>query len=409
MDLRKCKEEYARLLVLGGVCLKEGERVVIASDVVSAEMAELVAKTAYECGASKVEMRWSSARVDAYAYEHANVEFLKEFDEWEEKKWELQVEQLPCLINLVSSEPIEFTSEMLTNQANVMKERAPKIMSYRDKMDGKFKWTIGGVATQAWADQVFPGEEGNLDHLWRSIFTTLMITGEGDSIEKWDETWEKIHAHEDYLNKLDLKTVHVETSLGTDLTMDLSEDVLWEGGSDRVLGNAPNLPSAEVFTSPVASSTEGVMVSSKPLVCQNQVIEGIRLVFKEGKIVEATAEKGEEFFKKYLETDEGALRLGEIAIIDKYSPIKNAGHVFFHTLFDENVACHIAIGRAFPFLLKDFKNMTAEEVAASIARTDLNQSGIHCDIMFGTPDVTVTGTTRDGKVVEIMKNGEWCN
>lgn len=406
MDLRKCKEEYARLLVLGGVALKKGERVVITSDVVSAEMAELVAKTAYECGASKVEMRWNSARVDAYGYEYGNVDFMKEFDEWEAKKMELQVEQLPCVINLVSSEPIEFTSEMLANQAEVMKERAPKIMNYRGQMDGKFKWTIGGVATQAWADQVFPGEEGNLDHLWRSIFTTLMITGEGDSIEKWDQTWEKIHEHEDYLNKLDLKTVHVETSLGTDLTMELSEDVLWEGGSNRVLGNAPNLPSAEVFTSPIASSTEGVMVSSKPLVCQNQVIEGIRLVFKEGKVIEASAEKGEEFFKKYLETDEGALRLGEIAIIDKYSPIKNAGHIFYHTLFDENVACHVAIGRAFPFLLKDFTSMTVEEIDA---RTDLNQSGIHCDIMFGTPDVTVTGTTRDGKVVEIMKNGEWCN
>jgi len=409
MDLRKCKEEYARLLVLGGVKLEKGERVVIASDVVSAEMAELVAKTAYECGASKVEMRWSSARVEAYGYEYANIDFLKEFDEWESKKWELQVEQLPCLINLVSSEPIEFTSEMLANQADVMKERAPKIMSYRNQMDGKFKWTIGGVATQSWADQVFPGEENNLEHLWRSIFTTLMITGEGDSIEKWDATWEKIHAHEDYLNNLNLKTVHVETGLGTDLTMNLSEMVLWEGGSDRTLGNAPNLPSAEVFTSPVASSTEGVMVSSKPLVCQNQVIEGIRLVFKEGKIVEATAEKGEEFFKKYLETDEGALRLGEIAIIDKYSPIKNAGHVFYHTLFDENVACHIAIGRAFPFLLKDFAGMSSEEVAENIEKADLNQSGIHCDIMFGTPDVTITGTTRDGKVIEIMKNGEWCN
>ena len=406
MNLRKCQEEYAKLLVLGGVCMEKGERVVIASDVQSMEMAELVAKTAYEYGASKVEMRWSSSRVDAYAYEYGNVDFLKEFDVWEEKKWELQVEQLPCVINLVSSEPIEFSSEMLANQAEVMKMRMPMIKKYRNQMDGKFKWTIGGVATQSWADQVFPGEEGNLEHLWRSIFTTLMITGEGDSIKKWDETWEKLHAHEDYLNNLNLKTIHVETSLGTDLTMDLSSDVAWEGGSDRTLGNAPNLPSAEVFTSPVASSTEGVMVSSKPLVCQNQVIEGIRLVFKEGKIVEATAEKGEEFFKKYLETDEGALRLGEIAIIDKYSPIKKAGHIFYHTLFDENIACHVAIGCAFPFLLKEFTTMTQEEIEA---KTELNKSSIHCDIMFGTADVNVTGTTVDGEVIQIMRDGEWCN
>lgn len=405
MNLKQCKEEYAKLLVLGGVCLQPGERVIVNADVKNMEMAELVAKTAYECGASKVEMRWSSARVEAYAYEHADIEELKKVEEWEEKKQQLQVEQLPCAIHLVASEPIFYSSEMLANQSEVMMTRVGILKKYRDAMDGKFKWSIGGVPTQEWADQVFPGEENNLEHLWESVLQTLMITGDGTSVEKWDRKWEEIQKHVDYMNSLKLKSIHLKTGLGTDLTMDLLEDVLWDGGADVKFGNAPNLPSEEVFTSPKAGKAEGVLVSSTPLVCQNQVIEGLKLVFKDGKVVEVTADSGEEFFSKYLQIDEGASMLGEVAIIDRFSPIKAVGHLFYHTLYDENAACHIAVGRAFPFLHKDFDTMTAEE----LDNCGLNQSGIHCDIMFGTDDTDITGITMDGQEVQILANGKWCN
>lgn len=404
MDIERCKEEYAELLVTVGICLKPGERVLIHSDVSIWKMAELVAKTAYQHGASKVDIHWSSGRSEALDYAYGDLEVLKRVEEWEEKKAELQGKELPCVIYLLSSEPINYTPEMVMRQSEVTVARLAVLLKYREAMQDKYKWTIGGVPTQSWANQVFPGELGNLNHLWKDIFQTVLINGDKKSPSRWARKWEQLWAHMDQLNRLKLQFLHLKTGLGTDLTVELHPDGLWKSGANREEGYVANLPTEELFTSPLAGKAEGVIVASCPIVYSNQLIDGLCLEFQNGKVTKVTAKEGEAFFQQLVKTDEGAAMLGEVAIVDKHAPVGKLGHLMYHTLYDENAACHVAIGRGFPFVLKNFADLSDKERQ----NCGLNQSGIHCDIMFGTEDTTITGLCRDGKKVTLFSNGEWC-
>lgn len=401
MDFRKCLEEYADLLVLGGIRLNKGEKVIIKSDIETSDMAMLVAKKCYENGASYVSIDWNNPALDAMHYSYANLEDLK-MKEWEVKKWDLQLEQLPCVINIIATNPQEYTKEMLANRQVVESNRLPIIGSYRTAMMDKHKWTAGCVATQVWADQVFPNEEDNLTHLWNDIFSSLMINGDGTAVSKWDEKWNNAWAHMDALNAYEFKSLHLQTELGTDLKVDLIPGGLFHAAAYRDMNYAANLPSEELYTSPFAGKAEGKVVASCPLFYNDQYIDGLELTFKDGKVVEVKANEGETFFKNLVSMDEGASRLGEVAIVDKNSPIRKLGHLMYHTLFDENAACHIAVGKGFPNVLKE-TNLSMEE----IKERGINSSAIHCDIMWGTEDTLITGITKDDQIVTIMENGSW--
>ncbi len=401
-----CKKEYAELLVMGGIHLAEGESVIINSDVETSEMARLVAKACYEHGASQVEIRYSDAAADSLHYAYADVEKLKTMRKWEEERLAQQVEDLPCVIYLMAADPQQFTEEMLEKQNQVMLEKLPVIMKYRQQMEDKYKWTIGGVPTAGWAKQVFP-EEAEVEaiaHLWRDILKTVMVTGDGTAVSRWNEKWKSAWAHMDALNEQDFRQLHIVTGLGTDLTVTLHEKAEFHAGAYRDAGYAANLPSEELYTTPMSSGTEGVMIASMPLVYQDQYMEGIRLEFHEGKIVSASAEKGAAFLQNLIKMDEGAGMLGEVAIVDKNSPVNQLGHLMYHTLYDENAAGHIAIGRGFNFVFDGFASMTDEEKQD----LELNQSAIHCDIMYGTEDTCITGIHSDGSECVIMKDGSWC-
>lgn len=403
MDLQKCKEEYARLLVLGGIHLKPGEKVIIHSDVLTREMAHLVMEACYEHGASKVEIRWSSARADAWDIKKADLELLKTVNPWEEARLEQQVKELPCMIHLLTSEAMEYSPEMLERQAEMTKARLQVLLKYNQAMQDKYKWTVGGVPTAGWAEKVFPGEEDGLSRLWEDIFQTLYIHGDGSSIRTWEKKWESAWRHLDALNALDLKTIRLRSGLGTDLTIEMLPGAMWHCGAFQDRGFAANLPSEELYTSPKAGCAEGVLAASCPLVYANQYIDGLKLRFVGGRVTDVSAKQGEAFFKNLIRTDEGAGRLGEVAVVDRHSPVRKAGHLFYHTLYDENSASHIAVGRGFPFVMKDFQKMSDGERL----NCGVNNSGIHCDIMWGTEDAKITGTRRNGEEVVIMEEGSW--
>lgn len=403
MDLQKCKEEYAELLVTGGICLKPGEKVIVNTDVSTREMALLTAKKCYEHGASKVEIRWSCGQADALDYAYGDLEAMKRVDAWEEERMKQQVEELPCMIHLLASEPLAYTDKMVEHQAKITKARFQVLLKYREQMQDKYKWTVGGIPTESWAGQVFPGEERGLERLWREVLETLYISGDGTSQETWEKKWEASWSHMDALNEMGLRSLHMTTGLGTDLTLELHPDAQWHCGAFRERGFAANLPSEELYTSPLAGKAEGTLVASCPLIYSNQRISGLCLTFCQGKVVQVSAEEGETFFQNLVETDEGASMVGEVAIVDRYSPIRKAGHLFYHTLYDENAACHVAVGRGFPFVLKNFEAMTDEQRL----NCGLNNSAIHCDIMWGTDDTRITGTREDGSRVLIMEQGEW--
>lgn len=403
MDLQKCKEEYAALLVLGGIHLKQGEKVIINSDVLTQEMAHLVMEKCYEYGASKVEIRWKSARADAWDIKKADLDILKTVDPWEEARLDQQTKELPCVIHLLTSEALEYSPEMVERQAEMTKARLPLLLKYNQAMQDKYKWTVGGIPTASWAEKVFPGEENNLQHLWEDVLQTLYINGDGSSIRTWEKKWENAWRHLEALNDLELKTIRLKSGLGTDLTIEMLPGAMWHCGAFKEMGYAANLPSEELYTSPKAGSADGVLAASCPLVYANQYVEGLKLTFSGGRVTKVSAKQGEGFFKNLVETDEGVSRLGEVAIVDKNSPIRRAGHLFYHTLYDENSASHIAIGRGFPFVMKDFQNMSDEERL----NCGVNNSGIHCDIMWGTEDAEITGVCQNGEEVVIMKDGSW--
>lgn len=403
MDLRRCMEEYAELLVVGGINLQPGERVILNSDVSITEMAEIVTRKCYEHGAAFVDVRWSNVKMESYHYAFADMEELKKVEKWQEERLALQVEQLPAMVYLMSSEPQEYTKEMLDRKQEALLAQLPIVMKYKDQMQDKYKWTIIGVPTQAWADQVFPGEENNLMHLWEDVLATVMVNGDGTAVEKWAKKWNAAWDHMDALNALEFCSLHMKTGLGTDLKVELHPDGEFHAAAYRHAGYAANIPSEELYTSPLAGKAEGKMVASCPLVYQDQFIDGIELTFENGRVSEVKATQNEEFLKQLVATDEGAGMLGEVAIVDKESPIGKLGHLMYHTLYDENAACHVAIGRGFPFVLKNFANMTDEERL----NCGLNKSGVHCDIMFGTDDTEITGITKDGREICIMKDGLW--
>ena len=404
MDLNTCMDEYAKLIACGGIRVKEGEKVLINSDVAMSDMARRVAKACYENGASKVEIRWSDSRMNEIDLKYASEETLSTVSGWEELQMKEQSEELPCLIHLLASDPAESDARLAAKQAAVTGARLQVMIPHILKMRNRYKWTAVCIPTQAWADLIFPEEENNLQRLWEEVLEIVGVNGDGTAVEKLNAKFASMWTHMDALNSLHLRSLHLMSELGTDLHVELHEGVPFACACGPEDEAAVNIPSEELFTSPAAGKAEGTVAASCPLIYDNQYIEGLKLTFENGRVSDVKAEQGEEYFRNMIRTDDGASMLGEVAVVDRTSSIRSYGHLFNHTLFDENAACHIALGRGFAFLIKDFKNKSPEEIAAY----GINESAVHCDIMWGTDHACITGVTADGKEVEILRDGQWC-
>ena len=244
-----------------------------------------------------------------------------------------------------------------------------------------------------------------MEALWDAIFQAVRITGDGRAVDRWQEHLDTLEKRLEKLNALHLKSLHYTNSLGTDLTVELPEGHIWESGGDRTLSGRSyiaNIPTEEIFTSPLKTGANGVVYASLPLVHDGNVIDKFHFVVKEGKIVEAHAEQGEETLRAAVGVDEGAAYFGEVALVPYDSPISNQGLLFYNTLFDENAACHIAFGEAYP-CLEGGQRMSKDELKAR----GLNDSITHVDFMVGTPDLSIVGTTKDGREVPVFINGNF--
>ena len=277
----------------------------------------------------------------------------------------------------------------------------------RLQMCSGFPWCIASIPIPSWAKTVFPedGEERAMERLWDAIFRAVRISGDGKAVEKWQAHLKTLHARMEKLNALKFKSLHYTNALGTDLTVELPEGHIWEAGNDVTLSGQEyiaNIPTEELFTSPLKTGVNGVVYASLPLVHDGNIIDGFRFVVKDGKIVEARARQGEETLQAAIAVDEGASYFGEVALVPYDSPISNQKILFYNTLFDENAACHIAFGEAYPCLEGGHK-MTKEELKAR----GLNDSITHVDFMVGTPDLRIVGTTHDGREIPVFENGNF--
>ena len=401
-------KEYAKLLVRSGLALRKGQTVIIQANVDQEDFVALVCDECYKAGAKKVIVKWSSEKVNRVAFKKESLKNLANplpF-EVEEAKW--KAEELPALLWIDSDDPDGNKGIDASKMAAVRTGRYKVIGKYKEAMENRYQWCIAGAPSPAWAKKIFPNDRKSvaMEKLWEAILLTSRAN-DGNGIENWAKHDAELKRRCEYLNSLRLKKLHYTSKNGTDLTVGLIPGVIFLGGGERIIGGdfefQPNIPSEECFTSPKKGEAEGVVYSAKPLVYNGQMIRNFRLVFREGKAVEAYAEEGEETLRSILSLDEGSAYLGECALVPYDSPINNAGLLFYNTLYDENACCHLALGRGFCELYPNFDKYTDEELQSF----GINHSLSHVDFMIGSEDLNIVGTKENGEEIEIFKNGNW--
>lgn len=400
-------QKYARLIARKGINVKKGQEVIVSASLDQPEFVKMVVEECYRAGASKVTVEWSYQPITKLHYRYRSLKTLSTFEKWEIEKLEHKCETLPATIYIESDDPDGLKGIDQTKVSKASQAKYPIIKPYHDKMDNKYQWCIAAVPGEAWAKKVFPGERTSkaVEKLWNAILYTSRADGD-DPVKAWEEHNADLKTRFEYLNSLGIESLHYTASNGTDFTVGLIPDALFMGGSEFTLGGTefnPNIPSEEVFTSPMKGKAEGVVRATRPLSYRGELIENFSVRFENGKAVEVHAEKGEELLKQMISMDENAAYLGECALVPFDSPIRNSEITFFNTLFDENACCHLAFGRGFENCIKDFDKYTLEECREK----GINDSLIHVDFMIGSEDLNITAHTRDGKDVAIFKDGNW--
>ncbi len=397
---------YARLIARVGVNIQKGQDVNITCDLDQPKFVELLVDECYKAGARKVKVEFNYQPLAKLHFRHCSVTTLSKIEKWEIARMEHNVETLPCQIYLVSSDPDGLRGINQEKMAKVNRNRFPIVKPYRDQMDNKYQWCIAAVPGAAWAKKLFPElPKGRaMEKLWEAILFTSRVTE--DPVAAWEAHDKDLHQRCAYLNSLGIAELHYKGDNGTDFTVGMIPEAQFMGGGDKSLQGIffnPNIPTEECFISPMRGKAEGIVYATKPLSYQGQLIENFSLRFENGKAVEAHAEKNEELLKKMITMDDGAGYLGECALVPVDSPISESGLLFFNTLFDENAACHLAVGRGFADTIKDYENKTLEECRA----LGINDSMIHVDFMIGYEGLDIDAVTRDGKNVPIFRKGKW--
>ena len=398
--------KYARLIAEVGANVQKGQEVIIRAEVENCDFAVLLASECYKLGASKVTVDWRYAPLTKLNYKKRSLKTLSTVEDWEVERLKHREKTLPVLILVESDDPDGLKG---VDQAKVAKSRmavAKITKPISDRMSEKYQWCIAAVPGKKWAKKVFPNDSTAVavKKLWDAILYTSRVTE--DPVAAWKAHNDDLLSRSETLNKMGLKYLHYKSARGTDLKVGLNSQGIFMGGGEYTLGGVyynPNIPTEEVFTSPVAGVADGIVYATKPLSYQGELIDNFWVRFENGKVVETGAEKNPELLDKLVSMDEGASMLGECALVPYDSPINNSGILFYNTLFDENCCCHLALGRGFNNTLKGFENMTNEECK----KAGINDSAIHVDFMIGSEDLQIDGITEDGKTVAIFKNGNW--
>ena len=398
--------EYAKLIVRCGVNIQKGQEAVIYADLDQPEFVQMVVEEAYKAKAKKVVVEWSYQPLEKIHVRYQSVKTLGTVLEWQKAKQEHLCEVIPARIHLISEDPDGLKGMNMEKVTKARQMSYPILKPYRDRRENKEQWCIAAVPGAAWAKKVFPCLRTSvaMEKLWEAILHTSRVTD--DPVKAWEEHNADLQARCDYLNSLHIRSLHYTADNGTDLTVGMIEEGRWCGGGEKSLQGIffnPNIPTEECFISPKRGEAEGIVYSTKPLSYRGQIIDKFFVRFENGKAVEVGAQQGEELLKSMVSMDEGAAYLGECALVPQKSPICESGILFYNTLFDENAACHLALGMGFADTIDDFQNKTLEECRA----LGVNDSMIHEDFMIGCDSMNIDGICEDGKVVPVFRNGNW--
>lgn len=404
---KRMLKKYAKAIVQIGVHVQKGQEVIIFSELDSAELVRQIVVEAYKAKASKVSVEWSDSQITKTTYQYQSVKSLSELPNWKIEKQKYIVEKQPCYIRIKSADPDALKGIDQTKVSQVNKNTYPILKPYRDALENCHPWTIVGAPSVAWAKKVFPhlSNKAAVNALWDAILKAARID-ENDPVENWKKHNQYLQEKCDKLNQLNLHHLHYKSSNGTDLIVEIMPKTIFLGGGETTLSGQffnPNMPTEECFGMPNKYGVNGIVYASKPLSYNGELIEDFSFKFKDGKVVEVHARKGENLLKEMIAMDEGASRLGEVALVPYDSPISLSNILFYNTLFDENASCHLALGNAFSNNIKEYEKMTNEE----IEKFDMNRSMIHVDFMVGTKDMSIIGVTNDEKEIVIFKEGNW--
>ncbi|MBQ7714603.1 MAG: aminopeptidase [Clostridia bacterium] len=398
--------EYAKLIAMKGVSVKRGDTVMVYAGLDQPEFVKMVVEECYRGGAAKVIVDWDYDPLTKIHVRHQSLKTLSTLDSWQVERLNWRLEKLPSMIYIESEDPDGQKGINQEKYTKAIVARSKIIKPIRDKMENKYKWCIAAAPGEAWAKKVFPGlkKGAAIEKLWEAILFTSRV--DSDPVAAWDAHNADLAARCEHLNSLGLVSLKYKASNGTDLKVGLIEDASFMGGGEYTLSGEyynPNIPSEEVFTSPKSGEAEGIVYASKPLSYRGELIENFSVRFEGGKVTEVKAERGESLLKELISMDEGAAKLGECALVPQKSPIAESGILFWNTLFDENAACHLALGAGFTNVLKDYEKYTVEECH----KMGINDSMEHVDFMIGTDDLEIVGTDKNGKTHPIFKNGNW--
>ena len=399
-------KKYAHLIASVGASVKPGQQVVINADIDQPEFVKMLVEECYKCKASKVSVEFSYQPLEKLHVRYCSEKVLGSLEDWQLAKWEHQAEVLPAKIFLVSEDPDGLKGINQKKYSRARASRAKQIKPIRSKMENKYQWCIAGVPSAGWAKKVFPDLRKNqaIEALWEAILESSRV------YEDPNFEWECHNANFlekcDKLNAMELRELNLKSSNGTDIKIGLIPEALFCGGGETTPSGVyfnPNIPTEEVFTSPMKGKAEGIVYASMPLSYGGQLIEDFWIRFKDGKAIEWDARVGAELLGEIINSDEGAAYLGEVALVPYSSPIRKSGILFYNTLYDENAACHLALGRGFSNLLRDYEKYSENEAH----ELGINDSITHVDFMIGTKDLSVTGIDKNGNSISIFSEGEW--
>ena len=397
---------YAKLIVRAGINVQKGQEVLVYADLDQPEFVQMVVEEAYKAKASKVIVEWNYAPLEKIHVRHQSVKTLGAVEKWQLERQEHFCQAMPARIHLVSEDPDGLKGMNMEKMSKSRQLRYPILKPYLDRREGAQQWCIAAVPGVAWAKKVFPGMRASaaVEKLWEAILDASRV--DEDPVAAWEKHNADLASRCDYLNSLGIQKLRYTADNGTDFTVGMIPEAQFCGGGEvsrRGIFFNPNIPTEECFISPMKGQAEGIVYATKPLSYQGQLIEDFSIRFREGRAVEVKAAKGEEMLKSMIAMDEGAAYLGECALVPQASPIAQSGILFYNTLFDENAACHLALGMGFADTIRDHHNKTLEECRA----LGINDSMIHEDFMIGCDSMNIDAICADGSVVPVFRGGNW--
>ncbi len=408
MNKENLLKKYAKLAIYQGVNVQKNQTLVISSPIECAEFTRMLVEEAYIKGAKEVVVQWNDELTGKLKYKYSPIEVFETVPEWVKESRLSYAKEGACFLSISASDPELLKDVDPKKVATFRKASSIASREFSSRlMSNENAWSIVSIPTVGWAKKVFPNvsEDEAVEKLWNAIFKIVRVDSQ-DPVKAWEEHKNTLKKNMDFLNSKRFKSLHYTNSLGTDLIIQLPEKHLWAGGAEFTQDGTEfiaNMPTEEIFSMPKKTGVNGKVVSSMPLNYGGNLINNFSLTFKDGKVVDFSAEEGYETLKNLLDTDEGAKYLGEVALVPYNSPISNSNIIFFNTLYDENASCHLAFGKAYSLCIKDGEKMSEEE----LLKEGANDSLTHVDFMIGTKDLQITGTTYDNEKFDIFVNGNW--